>query len=413
MVGEPFCRRDDAGAPTAFGRFGSDIRVSPLGSAGVSPAHRRPIHPATRLVPTYDITIRMIRRSRPVFTLLMLTLLSGCGGVSYYWQSARGHLSLMSRREPIADLLASGELSDKREQQLRQALEIRRFAVDQLRLPDNGSYKSFVELDRPFVVWNVVAAPRFSLTPMRWCFPVVGCVSYRGYYAEKDARAFAATLDPEKYDIMVGGSRAYSTLGWFDDPLTSPMVDRGKILLAEVIFHELAHQVLYFRNDTAFNEAFASTVGEQGVRRWLRQAFPDALPRYETWLRRKNQFTALLAKTAGELKTLYASKLDQDAMQARKDAIFATLRQRYERMRDKEWDGYRGYDGWFKEPPNNARLASIAVYRDRIPDFTRWLNACEGDFGRFYTVIESFEPLSREQRARRLSGAASCQTLRR
>ncbi len=338
----------------------------------------------------------------------LLPLLSGCGGIGYYWQSARGHLSLMSQRKPIADLLASGRLSEKRERQLRQALAIRRFAVEQLGLPDNGSYKSFVELGRPYVVWNVVAAPRYSLTPLRWCFPIVGCVSYRGYYHERDARAFAATIDPNKFDIMVGGSRAYSTLGWFDDPLTSPMVDRGEILLAEVVFHELAHQVLYFRNDTAFNEAFASTVGEQGVRRWLRQTRPDALPRYETWLKRKNQFVALLNETAAKLRRLYASKVDEASMARRKQSIFDDLRRRYETLRDEQWNGYKGYDGWFREPPNNARLASIAVYRDRIPDFSRWLDACDGDFERFYAVIKSFRPLTIEQRARRLSGPASC-----
>ncbi len=335
--------------------------------------------------------------------------LSGCSATGYYLQSIRGHLDLMSKRQPIEQLLTAGNLSDKRQKQLRQALAIRRFASKELGLPDNGSYTSFVELDRPFVVWNVVAAPTFSLTPKRWCYPMVGCLSYRGYYHEADAKAFAASIDPNQFDVTVGGSRAYSTLGWFDDPLTSPMVDHGAILLAEVIFHELAHQVLYFRNDTAFNEAFASTVGEQGVRRWLAERSPQALARYETYLQRKNRFVGLLTETADALKQLYASNLTPVRMQQQKAALFQQLKKRYESVKKNEWGGYDGYDRWFEKPLNNARLVSIAVYRDKIPDFLRWLDACDQDFQRFYATIQTFKPLSVAQRSRRLMGPATCQ----
>ncbi len=328
--------------------------------------------------------------------------------MGYYWQTAAGHLSLMNKREPIVDLLATGEMEEKREKQLQTALKIREFAVTELGLPDNKSYQSFVELDQDYIVWNVVAAPTYSLTPSQWCFPIVGCVSYRGYYAESDADAFAADIDAEKFDVMVRGSRAYSTLGWFADPLTSPMVDRGEILLAEVVFHELAHQIFYIKNDTSFNEAFASAVGEYGVRQWLAMNDSDGQMRYEKYLKRKATFIKLLGETSEKLKTLYASGADESEMAQQKILIFDQLKINYETLKTTLWEGYTGYDGWFKKPVNNARLASISVYQDKIPDFARWLSACEFNFPRFYQEMISISELPKTERHQRLADAARC-----
>lgn len=316
----------------------------------------------------------------------------------------------MSKREPIEDLLAAGGVAVKRQQQLQQALQIRQFAVTELGLPDNDSYRSFVELDQDFIVWNVVAAPKYSLTPTRWCFPVVGCVSYRGYYAEQDAEAFAAQIDHEKFDVMVRGARAYSTLGWFADPLTSPMIDRGEILLAEVVFHELAHQIFYVKNDTSFNEAFASAVGEHGVRRWLAEKNVEALDRYERYLKRKAAFIGLLATTSEKLQALYASGKNESQMAEQKKSIFTQLKLDYKTLKSTQWEGYNGYDGWFKKPVNNARLASVAVYQDKTPDFSRWLSACGFDFQQFYQAMIAISELPEHERHQRLAGSANCQS---
>lgn len=339
--------------------------------------------------------------------LIALTLLTGCETTAYYRQSIEGHLALLAKREPIEKLLASDELSEKRREQLTAALEIRDYASDTLALPRNDSYREFVELGRPAVVWNVVATPEFSLRPEQWCFLVVGCMTYRGYFAKEDAESYAEALAQTGLDVTVGGASAYSTLGWFSDPLLSTMVDRGQILMAEVIFHELSHQLLYIKNDTTFNEAFASAVAEHGVRRWLADHKPEDLPKYEQWLERKGHFLQLLRQTSDALRTLYASELDDDEMRSGKQALFNTLIERYAELKEK-WNGYDGYDGWFEKPINNARLTSIGVYRDRVPDFMRWLEACGNDLPQFYDTMRRLSKLDKPERHRRLRGEARC-----
>lgn len=339
--------------------------------------------------------------------LLAMAGLSGCETTAYYRQSIEGHLALLAKREPIEKLLASDTLSEQRRAQLTEALQIRDYASDELALPRNDSYREFVELDRPAVVWNVVATPEFSLTPEQWCFPIIGCMSYRGYFAREDADAYAKEMAASGLDVTVGGARAYSTLGWFSDPLLSTMVDQGPILMAEVIFHELSHQLFYIKNDTTFNEAFASAVAEYGVHRWLAAQRPDDEPRYDQWLSRKAQFLKLLRQTSDELKLLFASDLAADEMRTQKQAIFDQLLARYQQQKER-WEGYDGYDGWFEKPLNNARLTSIAVYRDRVPDFMRWIEACDNDLPRFYRAMRKLSKLERDERHRRLMGVASC-----
>ena len=351
-----------------------------------------------------------LQKVTAVFAFAALCLFSGCGTMGYYAQSIHGHLALMNQREPIEALLTHEDILQNRRDQLETALAIRRYASERLFLPDNGSYSSFVELENPFVVWNVVATPELSLQAREWCFPVVGCVSYRGYYSEEKAQRFAADLIDQGLDVYVGGSPAYSTLGWFDDPILSSMLDRGNIRLAEVVFHELAHQILYFKNDAEFNEAFADSVGEFGVYQWLHDTHPEAVQSYKIWLGRKNQFLHLLRDTSNQLRAAYSAELSDAKKRTRKQAIIQSMRDNYTALKS-SWNGYAGYDKWFEKPVNNARLASVAVYRDLVPDFKRWIDACDGDLKRYYSAIKRLQKLGKKERHQRLSGMAECQPL--
>lgn len=342
---------------------------------------------------------------------LLLTLLpiSGCSTLAYYGQAISGHMDIVNRREPVAEILADPARDPALKAQLAQARAFRDFASDSLALPDNDSYRSYVQLDRPHVVWNVYAAEEFSLEPKTWCFPVVGCVAYRGYFAQADAQALADALAAEGMDVFVGGATAYSTLGWFDDPIVSPMLERGELGLAGLIFHELAHQRLYVKGDTAFNEGFATTVEEGGVRRWLQGAEPSRLPGYEDFLARRRDFLALVVQTRARLAALYADEtLDLEARREAKQAIIEAMRAGHAALKAGPWRGFAGYDAWFAQPINNARLAAVAVYREQVPDFERWLGACAGDFARFYRAMEGLAELDRSARRARLAGPAAC-----
>jgi predicted aminopeptidase len=338
---------------------------------------------------------------------ILLCSLFGCSTLGYYSQSIRGHLSLLAKRQPVADLLQDESLDESRHKQLALASDIRNYASKTLKLPDNGSYRQYVELDKPYIVWNVVATPELSLDPVKWCFPIVGCLTYRGYYDEQAAERYAQPLRDKGYDVMVRGVRAYSTLGWFDDPLLSTMFRQGPNALAEVIFHELSHQIIYAKNDTVFNEAFASAVGELGVKRWIKSRQPEKLDDYLQALQRRDQFLDLLRNTSDALRTLYASELDDGEKRRRKAGIISQLHEDYEKLKA-GWDGFNGYDGWFKTPVNNARLISIAVYRDRVPDFMRWFDACGSDFSRFYAVVKRMGKMEQQERHGILTGPASC-----
>lgn len=333
----------------------------------------------------------------------------GCSTLSYYSQSARGHLSLLSKQRPAAIAAEDKTVPEERREQLKLATEIRDYASSRLKLPDNDSYRQYVELGRPYVVWNVVATPELSLEPIKWCFPIVGCLTYRGYFKQTAAKAFAAPLEQQGNDVMVRGVRAYSTLGWFDDPLLSSMLDQGSVATAEVIFHELAHQVIYAKNDTVFNEAFASTVGELGVKQWLADLHPDRIVDYEQALQKRDQFLSLLRGTSDALRALYADKLSDDEKRLQKKMLLAQLFSDYEVLK-RSWNGFDGYDQWFSTPVNNARLVSIAVYRDRVPDFMRWFDACGQNFERFYRAVKRMGAMPQRQRHRVLTGPADCAT---
>ncbi len=337
--------------------------------------------------------MRVHRRKLIIVGLMLLLLLgvSSCSTVSYYSQSVTGHLSLMAAREPIQKIIENPETSDERRALMQRILDIRRYASERLGLPDNDSYTSFVQLDHDAVVWNVVATPEFSMTPTTWCFPVAGCVSYRGYYKKEAAEKYADKIREHKQrvsDVAVSGASAYSTLGWFDDPVYSSMLGRGDILLAEVIFHELAHQVLYVKKDSAFNEAFATTVAMFGVRQWLSETAPEQAPLYELYLERRLGFNQLIDETGGALRELYDSDESAANKAQSKQEIYGQLQLAYENLKT-SWDGYSGYDKWFDRDLNNAHLALVSTYWKKVPELAHWMTICDTSFPRFYELVKA------------------------
>ncbi len=327
--------------------------------------------------------------------------LSGCSTVSYYSQSAKGHLSLMVKRKPIAQLLKDDSVSEQRKKELKLVQEIRTYASERLKLPNNGSYTKFVELHRKAVTWNLVVTPKYSMTPSQWCFPIIGCISYKGYFSEHKATSEAKQLAALGYDTFVAESTAYSTLGWFNDPVVSTMLDHGVLLTAETIFHELAHQRVYHKSDSDFNEAFASAVGQVGTRLWLKEKHPKSLAAYDDYLKKQQQFIGLLLATTEKLKKLYKIKMSDAETEKKKQAIIKGLKLQYTKLK-KSWGGYNAYDAWFDKPINNARLALVGVYFQQIPIFVRVLESYHGDFERFYKEMKKLEKYTKEERNQRL-----------
>jgi predicted aminopeptidase len=336
--------------------------------------------------------------------------LCGCTAAApYYWQAATGQLELWHKSRPIDDWLADPDTKPELKARLRQAQEIRRFASSDLGLPDNGSYRAFAELGRPYVLWNVFAAPELSLKPREWCFPVAGCVTYRGYFAERDARAFAEGLAAEGYDTYAGGVPAYSTLGWFDDPLPSTVIGYPDTELARLIFHELAHQVVYVKDDTSFNESFATAVEQEGVRRWVEaQGSPGKLAQFHSAQIRKREFVALILGYQDKLEAIYASNAADDEKRTRKAETFAAMRADYAALRQK-WNIPSGYDGWFAGPLNNAQIVSVASYTEQVPAFEALLAQEQGDLPRFYAAVKKLARLPKAERDAQLAALAGQQ----
>ena len=340
--------------------------------------------------------------------LCLALLVSGCAQIAYYGQAAHGEFSLLDRAHPIDDWLADPSADAGLKAKLARTKQMRRFAITELGLPDNRSYTEYADLQRPFALWNVVAAPALSLEPKQWCFPIAGCVNYRGYFSEAAAQKFAAGLREEGYDVQVSGVPAYSTLGWFNDPLLSTFIKYPDGELARLIFHELAHQTVYAKDDTQFNESFATTVEQAGVERWLEavgnQKTRDAYVQFEG---RKEDFLALLLKCREQLAANYASDLSDAQKLQRKAAIFSALQENYQQLKLK-WGGYTGFDRWFAEPLSNAHLALVATYYDLVPGF-RALLAQQKTFPRFYAAVAKLAALSKDERHRQLTELAKNQ----
>jgi len=346
----------------------------------------------------------MKRIGKAIVLCALVAAMSGCAA-PYYWQAIGGQIELLRKREPIAEVIADPTTDPKLKSTLARVETIRRFAVDELLLPDNDSYTTYVALDRPYVVWNVVAAEEFSVDPKRWCFPFAGCVAYRGYFDKEAAERFAGKLAEDGFDTSSGGSTAYSTLGYFDDPVLSTMVAGGEQYVASLLFHELAHQRLYVKSDSEFSESFAMVVEEFGTERWLSlNATPADLERYRTRRQRREQFGELIAAQQTRLRAVYASGAPPEQLREDKRRAFETLRGEYESLKT-SWQGNTDYDAWFAEPLNNATLASVATY-------TRWLPALrarleEVGLESFYADAAALAKLDAEEREERLRAWAA------
>lgn len=344
-----------------------------------------------------------IRRSLLIASLLTLPLLAGCTSLRYYAQAAHGQAALIVQRRPITSMLRDPSTDSTLARRLHSARLARRFASEQLGLPDNKSYTGYVELHRQYVVWNVFAAPRSSVDAVPHCFPIAGCVAYRGWFREVDAQADAKRLAASGNDVWVGGVPAYSTLGWFADPLLSSMLSWGDDELDGTIFHELAHQLIYVKGDTSFNESFASFVQSEGLRQWRRKR--NLPPSDEQARAMDDGFTRLALDLRKQLKMLYASGLDADAMEAAKQRDISAFRVRYAHWRDARWHGDSRYDAWVARPINNARLLPFGLYEQWKPAFAALYADCGRRWPAFYAAVRKLVRLPsavRETRLRQL-----------
>jgi predicted aminopeptidase len=327
---------------------------------------------------------------------------SGCSTLGYYAGAARGHLDLVARAKPVQTWLADEATPAALRERLALSQRMRDFAVSELKLPDNRSYRSYADLGRSAAVWNVVATRELSLDLHTWCFVVVGCVGYRGYYERALADAEAAALRAQGYETAVYGVPAYSTLGWSNwlggDPLLSTFIRWPEGELARLIFHELAHQVVYVADDTVFNESFATAVERLGGARWLAEhAGEAARAEYAALDARRQDFRALTFAARADLAALYASDLSDDAKRAAKAARFARLRADHEAIKRERWGGFSGYDAWFAGA-NNASLAVQAAYNEFVPAFERLYEREGRDFARFYAAVQRLAALPKAER---------------
>ena len=333
-----------------------------------------------------------------VLSIFLVAALTACETVSYYGQAISGQITILNKRQLINQLLAEPLIPERLKDQLRLVLDIREFAQSELRLPVKGQYLSFADLERPYAVWNVYAAPEFSLKPKTWCHPVIGCTSYRGYFSRKNACHYADKLRKQGFDVFISGVAAYSTLGWFDDPVLNTFIYRNDIKLAALIFHELAHHLLYVANDTTFNESFASFVEQEGLRRWLIQkGNSDAFSTYETDYHRHRQFIRLVMKYRRQLELLYAKNLSPSNKRRGKAFIFDKLRSEYRQLKA-QWQGYSGFDLWFSRPLNNAQMITVSIYYDLLPAFAAMLQDSGHDLELLYRKCQDLAKKSKEER---------------
>lgn len=331
---------------------------------------------------------------------LILLQLPAC----YYMQAARGHLDVMNQRRPVTEVIADEESPSELKERLELVQQARDFAVDQLLLPDNDSYRSYSDLGRDFVVWNVFAAPEFSLEAKTWCFPVAGCVSYRGYFKEDAAQKFADKLSDQGYDTAVGGVAAYSTLGRFADPVLNTMMRWSDVQLVTTIFHELAHQKLYVKGDSAFNESFATAVANTGIERWLasrnEQASKETI---ENRQQLRRDVMQLVRVAREDLSELYGSGMNEQAKRDKKRARLQRLSDDAGALIAAREPGLRN---WLASPLNNARLVSLGLYEGRQNAFAYLLKECNEDMRCFYDAAESLANLPAEQRRTELESLA-------
>jgi predicted aminopeptidase len=345
----------------------------------------------------------MVTKLRLLLVIAFCLAAQGCGTV-YVAQAAKGQLQILTARKPITRVLADPKVSPQLKTRLESVRDAREFAWRELGLPNNKSYTTYADLHREYVVWSVVATPEFSIEPREWCFPIVGCVAYRGYFKEARAQRFADELRAQGFDTMVGGTPAYSTLGKFNDPILNTMMIYGDDELASILFHELSHQVIYIQDDTAFNEAFAVTVEQEGLARWLKsRGRADQLVRYQKRRERQSEGLAVVRRYRTELAALYSTGIAADVMRSRKATVFARLVEELKAL-DARYSVKSGIVDDLEGGPNNARLASIATYYDCVPGFEKLLASVDHDLPRFYAAAADLAKLSRPERRARMCG---------
>jgi predicted aminopeptidase len=352
--------------------------------------------------------------SAAALAVVATVCLSGCANLGYYWQSAVGHLNVMAAAKPVGDWLAQEETPERVRRKLELSQRIRDYAVRELKLPDNPSYRRYADLRRPAAVWNVVAAPRYSVELKTWCFPVTGCIGYRGYYDEAAARAEALEVAQQGYEVNVYPVPAYSTLGWMNwaggDPLLNTFIHYPDGELARLLFHELAHQVVYAKNDTMFNESFATAVERLGGARWLATEATDAMrAEFAAYDARRRDYRALTRAARERLQEIYTAPGTSDAQKEEgKRAVMEQFRADYAKLRA-GWTGdpalWRAYDRW-TERANNAYFGTQAAYDGLVPGFEALFRHQGGDWEKFYAAARALAQLTKEERHNRLKEMA-------
>jgi len=335
---------------------------------------------------------------RWIISICLLLMLCGCADLGYYWHSANGHLAVMNQRVDIDDLLADDSLESDLRERLALVQEIRRFSIERLQLPANDSYDSYVELDRPYVIQNLFAAAEFSTRLYEWCYPIIGCASYRGYYDENRMLAYADDLKSRGLEVHIGQVSAYSTLGWFDDPVLSSFINWPDYRLAGLLFHELTHQQVYIDDDTTFNESLASAVQQVGTELWLKsQNRVEDIDRLSRWLAYREQAIKLIESTRERLAELYASDISVAEKRERKNRIFDDARNRHDAIA-KTHQVKGGFTRWFADDLNNAKIGSVAAYNSQVPSFINMIHAHQTDFKAFFNYAHAVGALEKPVR---------------
>jgi predicted aminopeptidase len=344
------------------------------------------------------VMLRLSRTFKLILALCLAAWLGGCANFSYYAQAVGGQLDILRRARPISEITADPNADQKLKNTLAKIVQLREFASRELQLPDNPSYLSYADLERPYVVWNVFATPELSVEPKQSCFVGAGCVTYRGFFSQAEAEGYAQALKEEGYDVYVGGVPAYSTLGWFNDPVLNTFVRYPETELARLIFHELAHQVLYVSDDTTFNESFATAVEWEGVGRWLAsQGTAEQRAAFDAAQSRRATFTETVRTKRKQLEVLFASSMIDTDKRTGKARIFAELREELSRLKTST-TGKSALDQWLAQQLNNAHLASFSTYTQLVPAFRALLAQQQGDMGRFYAVVKEMSFLPKTER---------------
>ncbi len=350
-----------------------------------------------------------------VFTLL----LAGCQSSGYVWQAIKGQWEILSQRQPINQLVNDDQTPEKLKEKLRYVLEIREFAEEQLGLPVEQAYSEYADLHRPYVVWNLFVAQELEMKSQSWCYPVAGCVAYQGYFDQMDAEAARLIWEQDNFDTYVGGVSAYSTLGWFDDPVLNTFIGYDRIALAALLFHELAHRKLYIKNDTTFNESWATAVEQEAVQYFVSYqsstfgskeqshsfqiSASEEIQQYQRRFRERQLFVNMIQATVQDLKELYALPLSEEVKRQGKAGILNQLRQRYhEAVANEEISNT--YAEWINSPLNNAKLMTVVSYHQWVPGLRYKLQTLKGDFSRFYDWSRTLEELTKAERTSVLEG---------